>query len=598
MGRNANKLMAAVASAALLAGAGALGDPTAAGAKNDRSADKRDRARAGLRPFGSCRGLQRYVRRHRGARKRSVVVDGVLPGGAEPVRKESGAPDSDPGSGAGADFSSTNVQEPGVDEPDLAKTDGRRIYALGGGSLHAIAADGPAPVELGSIPIGAPRSKGRYVGAGGDSELLLFGSRALVVSGLPSGDTLLSDVDVSDPAAMRVVSTMKVEGSYVSARLNEATARVVISSASVPRKPVPASVARIPAAAKPLKRKLVACGSVNHPTRFSGTDLLTVLTIDMARGLPAVDSDAITTSGDVVYGSASSLYVATESGGAAGSTSIHKFALAPGSTEYVGSGAVAGRMLSQWSMSERNGLLRVASTTDPLRSSRERNQSFVTVLADSGGRLAPIGRVGNLGRGQDIYAVRFVEDIAFVVTFRRIDPLYTIDLSAPSSPSVLGELEVRGFSSYLHPISPGLLLGIGQDATLEGASLGTQVSLFDVSNPAAPARLAQATVAGGSSAVESNHRAFLYWPPRQLAVMPLSVSEPRAVVPSFEGAVGFRVGTGFGVQEQGRIVHGAAPGEPIERTLVVGGRLYSLSNAGLLQSSLETLAPGTWIPFG
>ncbi len=592
MGKKTDRVIAIAVSVTALAGVTAA--TSGAAGKGERGKKRGHAVKAGLKPFNSCTGLRRYARSHRPRGGGRFGGDSILPGAAPGKGKEAPATgQGDAGTGAGDDFSQTNVQEPGVDEPDLVKTDGSRIFALANGKLHAVAAGSAAPVELGSIEIGPPQRRGSFAA---ESELLLHGSRALVMTQLVSGDTLLSDVDVSDPAAMRVVSTVRAAGSYVSARLNDSTARVVISSLGAPRKPVPSSFARIPATAKPLKRKLVACADVSHPTRFSGTDMLTVLTIDMARGLPAVDSDAITTSGDVVYGSGSSLYVATESGGATGSTSIHKFALAPGSTEYAGSGAVQGRMLSQWSMSERNGLLRVASTADPLRA-RRRSQSFVTVLADSGGALAPVGRVGNLGRGQDIYAVRFVEDIAFVVTFRRIDPLYVIDLSAPAAPSVLGELEIRGFSSYLHPISPGLLLGIGQDATPEGAALGTQVSLFDVSNPAAPVRTAQATVAGGSSAVEANHRAFLYWPPRQLAVMPLSVSDRRGVNLSFEGAVGFRVGAGFGVQEQARIVHGQAPGTPIERTLVVGGRLYSLSADGLLASDIDTLGPRAWVPF-
>ena len=76
-----------------------------------------------------------------------------------------------------------------------------------------------------------------------------------------------------------------------------------------------------------------------------------------------------------------------------------------------------------------------------------------------------------------------------MVTFRQIDPLYTIDLAVPERPRVLGELKIPGYSAYLHPIGEDLLLGIGQDANEEGRALGTQLSLFDVSDLRRPTRL-------------------------------------------------------------------------------------------------------------
>ena len=98
--------------------------------------------------------------------------------------------------------------------------------------------------------------------------------------------------------------------------------------------------------------------------------------------------------------------------------------------------------------------------------------------------------------------MRFVGDIGYVVTFRQIDPLYTIDLSTPERPRVLGELKIPGYSAYLHPIGDDLLLGIGQDATEEGRPTGTQVSVFDVSDLRRPTRLHRLALGPGWSEAE------------------------------------------------------------------------------------------------
>ena len=228
--------------------------------------------------------------------------------------------------------------------------------------------------------------------------------------------------------------------------------------------------------------RLVACRAVRRPAMFSGSDMITVLTVDLERGLPAVDSDALMTDADTVYASADALYVATQRwfdprrvgdeppDGVR--TAIHRFdASERGATTYTSSGEVRGFLLSQWALSEHDGLLRVASTTVPPwwgDGDGEESESFVTVLRVEDGRLAEAGRVGGLGRGEQIYAVRFIGDVGYVVTFRQVDPLYTVDLATPTAPKVLGELKIRGYSAYLHPIGEGLLLGVGQDATRQG----------------------------------------------------------------------------------------------------------------------------------
>lgn len=156
-----------------------------------------------------------------------------------------------------------------------------------------------------------------------------------------------------------------------------------------------------------------------------------------------------------------------------------------------------------------------------------------------------------MGRGEQIFSVRFVGDTAYVVTFRQTDPFYTVDLSDPASPTVLGELKITGFSGQLHPLGPDHVLGIGQEATEEGRTTGAKVTLFDVSDLADPIDVANWTLDNSWSDAQWDHRAFLWWPQEDLAVLPVqNYSE------QFWGAVAFRIDLDEGtISEAGRLTH-------------------------------------------
>jgi hypothetical protein len=161
---------------------------------------------------------------------------------------------------------------------------------------------------------------------------------------------------------------------------------------------------------------------------------------------------------------------------------------------------------------------------------------------------------------------------------------------------VAGELKLLGYSAYLHPIADGLLLGVGQDATDQGRTLGTQLSLFDVSDLAHPRRLsAQGVGSSSSSEVEYDHHAFLYWPPEKLAVIPVSIYDGGSN--PFTGAIGFRVGTST-IDEVGRIAHDGGQYSPgIRRAVVIGQRLFTISDLGAKASTLSSFADEAWVPF-
>jgi hypothetical protein len=338
-------------------------------------------------------------------------------------------------------------------------------------------------------------------------------------------------VDVSDATAPRVVHDRSVRGTVVSTRsYADGAVRVVVDTARPDLDFVAPGPGRTVAEAISENRRIVraaaleawlpavtsstpsgdtqrttpACGDVRHPARSSGLGTVTVLSLDSDDDL---DTTAVTTSGDLVYSSADRLYVATTG---AGSTDVHAFSLEGGRTSYVGSGSVPGTVRDRWSFSEHDGHLRVATA---LGGSTGDAENAVVVLTERDGRLVRTGRVDGIGKGEDIKSVRWLGDLAVVVTFRQTDPLYTVDLSDPAHPEVSGELRMPGYSAYLHPLGGDLLLGLGQHATAGGSSLGGQAATFDLRDRA-DVRRVDTTSFGPRTGlgVESDPHGFTYLP--------------------------------------------------------------------------------------
>ncbi len=296
----------------------------------------------------------------------------------------------------------------------------------------------------------------------------------------------------------------------------------------------------------------VACGTVAHPGEQAGTGTLTVLTLDPAAGEPLLATTSVSADGSLVYASTDRLYVATTRGGwtwGPGSgepvtTQLHGFATTAATTSYLGSGSVDGWLLGPWAMDATDGYLRVGTTEDSPLAAEDASagagqgpvggadlsmpaprsgstSSSVVVLRETADGLAETGRADGLGPGELIRSLRWFDDLAVVVTFEQTDPLYTVDLSDPSAPRVLGELKVTGYSGYLHPVGDGVLLGVGQAGDEQGTLLGAKVETYDVGDLAAPGVLGQLVLPGSSSPVEWDSRFFAYLPDLRTAVLPL-----------------------------------------------------------------------------
>lgn len=620
--------------------------------------------RAGLVRFVSCPALAAYASSHAESYVTANGIGTVSPG----VSVSGGATSSGAASSGdvlaptaaaaspttqtvtpqqGVTYSGTNVQEAGVDEPDIVKTDGTTLFSIENNELEAVDVSTPQPKLLDTLPL---------TDGGWSHELLLSGAHLLVLSRggdwleplpaepaqiiLPAepGTSVLTEIDVSNPSNMRVVGSLTLDGSYLDARMIGSIVRVITSTPMPTFFPGPeplvpgvaaggassssssslalarnrATIAHEPASAwLPTYHKgsggptrtLVSCRNVFRPVIYSGLGMLTVLTIDLSQGLTPLDTTSIMTDGRIVYASPTTLFVATEGwvyrplprqpqvAPADAETLISAFDISnPAQTTYLGSGTVPGYLLDQWSMSEAGGVLRVVSTDTPAWwGEGPASQSYLTTLQPDGGALGQLGQLGGIGQGGRVEAVRMIGNTAYVATFNQNNPLITIDVSNPAAPQVLGLLDLSGTESYLQPIGSNLLLGVGEgiDPTTS-AQTGTEVTLFDVSNPATPRAIATDALGQGWSSVESDSHAFLYWPPTGLVVVPFG-----------QEAVAMKV-SASGISELGRVVQADARTSTlpnIDRALVDNADLYTVSSAGVASNDLTTLADEGFAPF-
>ncbi|ROP41113.1 beta-propeller domain-containing protein [Saccharothrix texasensis] len=541
-------------------------------------------------------------------------------------------------SAAVPEHSKTNAHEAGVDEPDLVKTDGRRVVTVADGKLRV-------------LDVATRRLTGTLdVPAGHSTQLLLHEDRALLIGagqGLAgrgivadgpaevyAEDSSVTLVDLS--GAPRILGTLTVDGRYVDARQVGGVVRVVVHSGPrlpwvyptdtrgeaeslianrelVATAPIEAWLPRYElsdAGGARSEGTLVACDRVSHPEEHSATSMLSVLTFDFPGELGSGDAVTIMADGDAVYGTGTSLYVADDhhlrpmtrfAPTTSASTAIHQFDVSqPGPPKHVASGRVMGTLLNQYSLSEHQGHLRVATTTGDAPGIPEQapvTQSAVTVLKRDGATLAQVGKVDGLGVGERIYSVRFAGPVGYVVTFRQVDPLYTLDLSDPANPRRVGELKITGYSAYLHPAGDGKLIGVGQEATERGRTTGTQVSLFDVSDPAKPAKVAGHHLPGASSEVEFDPHAFLHWPARDLVVLPVTGSGAGEPAATSSGLLVLRLGDAA-FSALGTVRHEQSAYDPgIRRALVIGDDLWTVSAAGVGVDRIDGLARQAWVPF-
>jgi len=384
-------------------------------------------------------------------------------------------------------------------------------------------------------------------------EFLYDGQNALVIAretgpGSSYG-TLLHRISVRNPGELAVTGSLILKNqSYVTSRLVGGTAHLVVEHT------VPFWIEESPtvdlvfAKSQPLhdggpEVPITSCGCTFVPDevldRNSGQNVITVLSLPIRQEqFSPKGHSVITASGQpIVSVGANALYIGVSSSWGSDSE-IFKFSLNQGDdvARFAAKGEVPGRLEtafqgggynSQFSMDEHAGYLRVATTTGALWWGGEAESSLF-VLAEEGRELKVVGELRDLHHGEAVYAVRFIGDKGYVVTFKKIDPLFVVDLSDPTRPQLSGQLEVPGFSTFLMPLGNDRILGIGKEADDQGDFawyLGLKLSLFDVSNPSSPALVQSVTIGerGTESEALTDHRAFSTFPERNLIAFPVDL---------------------------------------------------------------------------
>ncbi len=565
--------------------------------------------------------------------------------------------------GGGGDFSESNVQVAGIDEPDMVKTDGERIYVLANGELHILDTAGEL---LGSLRLEL-WSESMFIY---EDTVVVFSSDWGQYRGYGYGSPITDVImiDTADPATMTITERLRVDGSQISARLIGDQMRLVVNAAPLgfewayPQGSGLRSERDALAANKKLIEEstvdnwlpyfvhevgetttdgvLVECANAYHPESFSGFELLTVVTLDLSEGLVPVSSTGLMAGGSQIYATADRIYVAQQrwidwsqdTPDIEGiTTDIHMFDTGDDPVAYLASGSVPGFLLNQFAMDAYEGDLRVASTRTPEWFGSGESDSLVSVLRRNGGELEVIGQVEGLGVTEQIRSVRFIGPLGYVVTFRQTDPLYVVDLSDPANPQVKGELKINGYSAYLHPFGDGQLVGIGQDATDQGRTLGLQLSLFDVTNPTEPIRVDALSLANAYTEAEWNHLAVTAWKDRFFVPYErwqeptpfdgIAEGERFPSPSSFETGL-LVVEIGDGIREVGRISHPSSYfcwdeatgaevpfgdeaadfcepdyGGQIRRSLIIGDDIFTVSSRGVQSNDYTTLTIGVFTPF-
>ncbi len=562
--------------------------------------------------------------------------------------------------GAPQDHSETNVQVAGVDEADIVETDGEHVYLLRRqGWVDELVVLDAWPAEQASILYRRPIEgyvQGMYLagnrlavvswrqlesvpwfplpflgGAGHKSMPPLWRQW-----GQPA--TTISLFDVSTPSSPRLMIEWVITGHYVDSRVIDGRMYFVSQTRSfepiywiMDGRPgagtgqiVPAPIIPDPLELLPTltTRSYLPDGEVVETTQPLLThediyltpdsvdpQVTSVAAFNLTGDNPGlVDATGIVGDTDAVYCSTSNLYLLDSDFWPVPATAIYKVALSA-EIEVVATGEVPGTIIDQFSVGEytvgatqegvQAAYLAVAANTG----NWEQPSTSVFVLAqeadDQGAdKLVPVGSVEGIEPGESMQAARFIGDMGYLVTFQRVDPLFTLDLSDPENPALVGELEMPGFSRYLQPLSETILLGVGRDADPEtGWIRDLQISLFDVSDPSQPElieRYVIGTPGWAGSIAEWEHHAVGYYAEHNTLAIPVSyyvwenpplgpdgTEAPEPFGPRHQLLV-FDVDFDSGFELRGEVAHT----QPVLRSLRIDTVLYSVSNNELVSVAI------------
>ena len=282
-------------------------------------------------------------------------------------------------------------------------------------------------------------------------------------------------------------------------------------------------------------------------------------------------------------------------------TIINKISTDKNKISVESNGKVPGHVINQFSMDEKDNILRIATTISPRWSSIDysRTESTNNIYALDK-NINVIGSLEGLAETESIYSTRFIDDRLYMVTFRQVDPFFVIDLSDPTDIKELGKLKIPGFSRYLHPYDDNTIIGIGQDATATGRTKGLKISLFDVEDVQNPTEVAKYVTEEryASSTALYEHKAFLFSKDKDLLVIPAYSYEYSrdGTSKGYNGAFVFKISKDE-IILRGLIDHSMGSSNnryyyapQVERSLYIEDLLYTKSPNLLRINDLEDLS--------
>jgi len=597
---------------------------------------------AELKKFASMDELKSFLKNN--MRERQVYYDAVaMPMMAENAKGASEAADD----GGSSDYSTTNVQVEGVDEADFVKTDGAYIYVLSGNKL----------VILDAYPAVDAKILSETEIEGSANEFFINGDDLVVfVHGYPDaiayekeeygygygyGYTGIIHYDISDRTNPEVKEETYVEGNYFDSRMIRRNVYVIVNK-NVWYYGEDEDQIAPPVVYRDGENDSGVFPEIYYPDlpAYSYT-YSTVLSIDLDNDEQQKKLFLVGDATDM-YVSSNNIYLVhdkfpdvpgpmplVEEVAAKiimppeweynEETAIHRIAIEEGKIAYEASGSVPGHVLNQFSMDEHDEHFRIATTVGHVaRFEGQASSKNNVYVLDSD--LEIVGKIEDLAPGEKIYSARFMGGRGYIVTFRKVDPLFVIDLNDPEKPEVLGKLKIPGYSDYLHPYDENHVIGLGKEAIPADDGdfswyQGVKLSLFDITDVEKPKEISKFDIGerGTESYALHDHKAFLFSKKKNLLVIPILLAEideeqyPTGIEPwqhgdyTFQGAYVFNVDTENGFKLKGTVSHVEDEDEyaksgyyfyseyDVKRSLFIEDVLYTISDSKVVMNELNTL---------
>lgn len=409
------------------------------------------------------------------------------------------------------DYSSTNTQEKNVDEGDIIKTDGTYIYKVISGfdndtgyTTYRLTITKTEKGNLSTVTsfdlediIKEKTNDDRiqfhefYLY---NDKLILMYSKSNYTAEPAKNDSIIVIYDLKDKSKPKKIKTLTQSGWYESSRISDGYLYTISNFSDTSLADKKEYEKYIPS----INGKTIACGNIYYPKNVVMQTTYVVTSLNLKNPEDFTDTKAVPTAGGSSYVSDSSIYFYTTVYSDVTKTEIMKLGYDNGKLTVGNSAVITGYLYDSFALSEYNGHLRIVATIPAnnislLRSNIDiapENTTDNPIVEDVNAlyildeKMELTGKLTGLAPGEQIYSARFMGDIGYFVTYRNTDPLFSVDLSDPAEPKILGTLKIPGFSNYLHFYGKDTLLGIGQETDPNTQEfLGLKLSMFDISNP-------------------------------------------------------------------------------------------------------------------